>query len=100
MSEAASEARRRQEAADYDEGLRRILAGRPGRTVLRRWLSELGLFHAALSGEDQVIRSEGRREGALLIWDECRRVDSAGLARLLQEELEQNGCYRSGAGAG
>ncbi len=91
--EAASsrEARRRREAADYEAGLRRLLAERPGRTVLRRWLAELGLFHAALSGEDQVIRSKGRREGALLIWAECRRVDSAGLARLMQEELDDNG---------
>ncbi len=84
-------ARQRQEAADYEEGLRRILASRQGRTVLRRWLTELGLFNSALSGKDQVIRNEGRREGALLVWAECRRVDSAGLARLLQEELEADG---------
>lgn len=84
-------ARQRQEAADYEEGLRRLLASRPGRTVLRRWLTELGLFHSALSGTDQVIRSEGRREGALLIWAEARRVDSTGLARLLQEELDADG---------
>ncbi len=85
------EERRRQAASDYDEGLRQILASPRGRRVLRRWLVELGLFRSALSGEDQVIRNEGRREGALLIWTECRRVDSAGLVRLLQEELEQDG---------
>lgn len=87
----ARQTKRQQDAADYEEGLRRLLASRPGRTVLRRWLTELGLFHSALSGKDQVIRNEGRREGALLIWAECRRVDSTGLARLLQEELDADG---------
>ncbi len=91
MSAEEAQAKRQQDVLDYDEGLRALLATRQGRTVLRRWLSELGLFHSALSGPDQVIRSEGRREGALLIWAECRRVDSAGLARLLQEELDTDG---------
>ncbi len=85
------EARHRQAAADYDDGLREILGSCRGRAVLRRWLAELGLFRSALSGEEQVIRNEGRREGALLIWAECRRVDRAALVRLLQEELEQDG---------
>ncbi len=90
-NETQGEERRRREAADYEAGLKGILAQRSGRWVLRRWLAELGLFHAALSGKDQVIRSEGRRDGALFIWAECRRVDSAGLARLMQEELDDNG---------
>lgn len=86
---AALEERRRLEAEDYDEGLAEILRSRRGRAVLRRWLAELGLFHSALAGEGQVLRHEGRREGALFIWGECRRVNAAGLARLLQEELER-----------
>ncbi|MEO1193593.1 MAG: hypothetical protein AAFY02_17680 [Pseudomonadota bacterium] len=79
-----------QQARDYEQGLRALLATPQGRLVLRRWLAELGLFRSALEGESAIIRNEGRREGALLIWAECRRVDGAGLVRLLQEEIEQD----------
>ncbi|GAB5471746.1 MAG: hypothetical protein Kilf2KO_47760 [Rhodospirillales bacterium] len=95
LEDAARRERRRrlqaaQAASDYEQGLRALLATPQGRSVLRRWLAELGLFRSALAGQTDIIRNEGRREGALFIWTECRRVEGAGLVRLLQEEIEQD----------
>ncbi len=90
LQELATKVRTHHEAATTDldrradNRLRQLLADRPGRHALGRLLRRLAYFERAPA--DRLDRYLGKRDAALMLVDDLRRVDGDKAELLLAEE--------------